>query len=158
MSNISTHDYCVFNIFSKVRKVENIKYTIPTASPVKSLLFKYFFGEIVPYSSQDITYTTIVASVIFFLLSFLHNVNLQCSKHATLMHEEQATSFLCDENHNFEKCGRFLKRQESWLETESHFLFLWHHSWLFINSKGRVTLEKSNKCEALNTAFFSFWS
>lgn len=74
MSNISTQDYCVFNIFSKVRKADNIKYTIPTASPVKSLLFKYFFWEIVPYSSQDITYTTIVASVISFLLPLLPDV------------------------------------------------------------------------------------
>lgn len=127
MSNILTDDYCVFNSFSKVRKVENIKSIIPAASSVTSLLFEYFFWEIVAHSSQDTIYTTIVPSVIFSLLSLLPDVNLQCSKHASSMHEEKATSLLCDENHSFEKYGRFLKRQESWLETESYFLFLWHH-------------------------------
>lgn len=69
--------------FSKARKIENIKYVIPNGSPVESLLFEYWFWEIVPYSSQDTIYTTRVTSVIFSLLSFLPDVNLQCSKHAS---------------------------------------------------------------------------
>lgn len=110
------------------------------------------FEKFCPTQARTI-YTTIVASVIFSLLTFLPDVTLQCLKNASSVHKERATSLLFDENHNFEKCGRFLKRKQSWLETESHFLFLWHHFWLFINSKGRITLEKSNKWEALNTGF-----
>lgn len=64
-----------------------------------------------PYSSQDAIYTTLLASVIFSLLSFLPDVNVQRLEDASSVHEQQATPYLCDENRDFEELGRFLKRQ-----------------------------------------------
>ena len=113
MSNISAYDYCIFNISPKARKVE--KHKIYNSNCISSQITAVqvplsFFSEIVPYSSQDAIYITIVASVIFSLLSFLPDVNLQCLEDASPVREQQATSYLCDENHNFEELGRFLKR------------------------------------------------
>lgn len=100
--------------FQKLEKLRNVKYRIPIAAQVKSLLYEYllsFFSETVPYSSQDAIYTTLLASVIFSLLSFLPDVNVQRLEDASSVHEQEATSYLCDENSNFEELGRFLKRQ-----------------------------------------------